>query len=167
MTKKGTTMKAQIILPSLIVASAALMGCQTAPFSLNFNQTGSLQVTVQGAQRTTQAKLSEIAHLNIQVVTQDATESQTVNAAALVGGNSAAVTFVALKPCTATVSVEAFSATESIGSATASALIQPLQITNATINLTLIPTYIQTGNLNLGISIQEGTVVRVTPAPEG
>lgn len=160
-------MKAQtIIFPGLIVAATALLGCQTAPFSLTLNQTGSLQVTVQGAQRATQAKLSEIDHINIQVVTKDATESQTVNASAL-SGNAAAVTFVALKPCTATLSVEALSATESIGIATASALIQPLQITNATINLTLNPTYIPTGNLDLGIAIQEGPVVRVTPMPEG
>lgn len=156
-------MKAQhLIIPGLLLAS--LLGCQaTSHLVTAFTlQTGSMRVrlTQNTPTRSTQARVGDIDHIVVGVETVDAVATQSV-----AGGASAELVFRTLKPCTATVSVEAFSATESIGLASATASVEPLQITDVNINLTLSDNYDNRGNINLGINVNDGPDVIVTPVP--
>lgn len=157
----------QYILSGLIIAAAALLGCQVSPFgTLNSLQTGEVRVNINGANRTTQAVLADIHHLTVGVQTIDGLATKSILASALTNSNaSASTSFGSLKPCTATVSVEAFSATGSIGLATASAVVAPLQITDVNLHLTLAPNYDLRGNIYMGIDIQDGPTVIQEPTP--
>lgn len=151
---------------TLMVGAAALLGCQVSPASLQGEQKGSMSVHIRKLdQRTVQARLNDVDHLIIGLQTADTTATKSI-AAQEISNGSATTTFDTLKPGTASLSVEAFSATESIGLATASAQIKPLEITDVDINLILAPNYDNRGNIDLGIGLQDGPVVIVTPTPK-
>lgn len=142
----------------------SLMGCQvTSHLITSFSlQTGAMRVRINQnlPARATQARVGDIAQLIVGVETVDGLATQSI-----AGNSYSEVVFRTLKPCTATVSVEAFSATESIGLASATASVEPLQITDVSINLTLSDNYDNRGNINLGINVNDGPDVIVTPAP--
>lgn len=149
----------------LLVAATALLGCQVSPSTLNLGlQNGTLRVAVRSP-RSVQAYLADIDHLIVGVETAFATATQSITAQAINNG-SASATFESLKPGDATVSVEAFSATGSIGVATASATIEPLKIKDVDLPLTLAPNYDYRGNVALGVTVQDGPDIVVTPPPE-
>lgn len=150
----------------LVLAAIALWGCQLSPVSLLGEQTCSLNVHIRKIDpRSVQAWMSDVDHLIVGLTTADTTATKSILAAAISNG-SATITFDTLKPGTASLSVEAFSATESIGVATASAQIKPLEITDVNINLILAPNYDNRGNIDLGLGLQDGPVVIVTPTPK-
>lgn len=158
-------MKTRYFLSSfLLVAASAMLGCQVSPMSLLL-QDGGLEVTVKGAERTVQARLSDIDHLIVGIETPTTIATQSIAGQAVVSGNASA-TFQSLKPADATLSVEAFSTTGSIGLATASTTIEALKIKHVNVSLTLAPNYDYRGNVDLGISIAQGPDVVVTPTPE-
>lgn len=149
----------------LLVAATALLGCQVSPSTLNLDlQNGTLRVAVRSP-RSVQAYLADIDHLIVGIQTPFTTATQSIAAQAINNG-SASATFESLKPGDATVSVEAFSATGSIGLATASATIEPLKIKDVDLPLTLAPNYDYRGNVALGVTVQDGPDIVVTPTPE-
>lgn len=158
-------MKARYLVQSALLATAlALLGCQVSPMSI-LAQDGGLRITVQGAERTVQARLADIDHLIVGIQTPFTTATQSISGQAVHNG-SASATFQSLKPGVATLSVEAYSATGSIGVATASTTIEALKIKHVSVELTLAPNYDYRGNVDLGISVGQGPDVVVTPTPE-
>lgn len=152
----------------LLLVASTLLGCQVSPSILNFGlQTGSLRIAVKGSQRGTQAYLADLDHLIVGIQTPFTTATQSIAAQAILNG-SASATFASLRPAEATVSVEAFSTTGSIGTATASALVEALKIKDVNVALTLLPNYDYRGNIALGVTINDGpdVVVDPTPAPK-
>lgn len=150
----------------LLVASTAILGCHVSPLSLQGEQKGCLNVHIRKIdQRTVQAWITDVDHLIVGLNTADVTATKSISAQAISNG-TASTTFDTLKPGTASLSVEAFSTAGSIGLATASALIKPLEITDVNINVILAPNYDNRGNIDLGIGLQDGPVVIVTPTPK-
>lgn len=157
----------QYILSGLLLAAAALFGCQVSSFgTFGSLQTGEVRVNINSANRTTQAVLADIHHLVVGVESLDGLATKSILASALTNNNaSASTSFGSIRPCTATVSVEAFSATESIGLATASAVVNAMQITDVNLRLILAPNYDKRGNIYMGIDIQDGPTVIQEPSP--
>lgn len=160
-----------LISPALLLLAGCLAGClapQLQKTELSLAGRGGLWVAVSGNFRT-QATLADVDHLVIGLQTVDATASRTLASGSLTNGNaSASVSFETLKPCTATVSVEAFDqASSSIGFASASVAVQAAKITHLTMSLQIGAGTIETGNLVADATILDSHYRTTTLAGNG
>lgn len=155
---------------ALLLLPCCLSGCLTPQFQQTSFQlgTGDVRVTVGGFEKRVQATPADLDHLVIGLQTIDATANRTLGSSDLINGTSGSVTFEALKPCTATVSVEAFdSASTSIGLATASVEVQPAKITHLAMSLQIGAGTIETGNLVADATISDSHYRTTTLAGNG
>ncbi|MGE5708011.1 MAG: hypothetical protein ACM3YO_06735 [Bacteroidota bacterium] len=141
-----------------------LFGCTQGPGSFLGTGKGSVELRIAGLpQRTTQATLSDVDHIKVDLQTAKNATSKTLAHADLFNGNPAVpVVFRDLWPGAATISVTVYNASNAtIGATTANATVISNQVTPVNLSLKLNPTDILAGNLTVVGSILPGA----TPTP--
>lgn len=170
--KKGNEMKNRLRIGIAGPLCLLGVGCTMLPIQNTLkamdSSKGSLQISVTGASRSTQARLTDIDHVLFtlqSVKAADATKS--LDFAQLTqGGASGSVTFRNLWPGNATISATVYGSNpirtqgmallEPIGSATATATVVSGIITQVPLNIKMDNTQTQAGGLTINLGIQAG-----------